>query len=874
MKLDSNPFEVYVRIRPIFSQEASKKAVQLLSTSEYTTELSLVDPLTSSVKQYSYNGVFSEKFSNNEVYTLSLQKLMPRLLDGYNTTCFAYGSTGAGKTHTMFGHGSNLNSGLAYLSIQDCFNIIPKHVVKKMSFLEIYNETIIDLLGNKNKTLMIVEDPVKGVVVPELNEYIVTTMNEVLDLINRGNKNRARGATLANEYSTRSHGVLQMVVETLNGREILLSKLCLIDLAGSERAASTENKGLRMKEGANINKSLLALGNCINILSDAKKKGAYVPFRDSKLTRLLKESLGGNSKTVMIACISPLQNSYEDTCQTLKYASRAKNITTFSTKVIKDSNYLEIINSLKNEIEILKMQLCRDSTNILSSPQEHVDSKQVSQQIINNFEEHWDLKQSIKEIEELNLQNQKLYEEATGNKKESIKQIIQENETRKNSLLQALYANMKQKQALQNKISEIKDETKREFLELQIQVRSLKLEKIDLFIQNSNFKQEAEEAKKESIRKDQIINQMKAEIESMKSKMQESQKPEKKELNEVIEIFEFLDKLDTSECKESDKKEQQSNTITDKSYDYGQVKKVEKCDQVQNVEKILRVERIERNLDSSKSEIRDEEKTFKIEKRERLVRKEKNNKIYKSENLNMTEKGECAERIEFRDTTPKVETHKKLEKKGSKNSVADQGKLKSFQLSRQLYKRQGSVPTFSTKSLSPILSKPIKGDLPSASCKPPFCHNIFFLNQANLMHPFHRPQNSLQQARNVLKTKSNTNKVGNDTLKFLTEYTSLNFKIDEEEEGKVNTPMITDTKIRTLSIGGAVECKIIKPGSFSGFQYSTRAESAGKLKKSKMAKPKLAEISMEEIIRKKKILQKKDMNALPKHENCNKKSNK
>ncbi|OMJ85467.1 hypothetical protein SteCoe_13228 [Stentor coeruleus] len=412
---------------------------------------------------------------------------------------------------------------------------------------------------------------------------------------------------------------------------------------------------------------------------------------------------------------------------------------------------------------------------------------------------------------------------------------------------------MKQKQVLQNKISEIKDETKREFLELQIQVRSLKLEKIDLFIQNSNFKQEVEEAKKESIRKDQIINQMKAEIESMKTKMQESQKPEKKELNEVIEIFEFLDKFDTSECKELDKKEQLNNTMTDKSYDYDQVKKVE----IQDVKKILRVERIERNLDSSKSEIQNEDKNFKIEKRERLVRKEKNSKTYKSENLNMTEKTECAEGIESRDVTPKVETRKKIDKNCGKNSVADQGKLKSFQLSRQLYKRQGSVPTFSTKSLSPILSKPIKED--STSCKP----------------PFHRPQNSLQQARNVLKTKSNTNKVGNDTLKFLTEYTSLNFKIDEEEEeGKVNTPMITDTKIRTLSIGCVDECKIIKPGFFSGLQCSTRAVSAGKLKKSKMAKPKVVEISMEEIIRKKKILQKKDMNALPKHENCNKKSNK
>ena len=359
MKTDQSPFEVFIRIRPVFAAENPKKSVQVRNPCEFTKELALIEPITNIQKIFTYTGVFSEKFSNTEIYSKTLQKLIPRLTEGYNTTCFAYGNTGSGKTHTMFGHGSNINSGLAYLSIKDCFRIIPSNAVIKLSLLEIYNETIIDLLVTRSKSLMIVEDPVKGVVVPELSEFVIKKIEDANELIQKGNKNRARAATFANEFST-----------------------------SSERAASTENKGMRMKEGANINRSLLALGNCINILSDFRKKGAYVPFRDSKLTRLLKESLGGNSKTVMIACISPLQSAYEDTSQTLKYASRAKNISNISVKVVKTTDYLEIINSLKSEIEILKVQLSKDSNNNPKSPTETVDSKILSQNIITNFEEH------------------------------------------------------------------------------------------------------------------------------------------------------------------------------------------------------------------------------------------------------------------------------------------------------------------------------------------------------------------------------------------------------------------------------------------------------------------------------------------------------
>lgn len=190
-----------------------------------------------------------------------------------------------------------------------------------------------------------------------------------MELLFFGNQNRTQEATGANETSSRSHAVLQITVEEKDKAEgtcseINIGKLSLIDLAGSERASKTNNRGLRMIEGANINRSLLALGNCINALVDTQKSGRknHIPYRDSKLTRLLKDSLGGNCRTVMIANISPSNLSYEDTHNTLKYANRAKNIKTSNTKNVHTvdyhiSKYTQIIKNLQNEISILRTQV-------------------------------------------------------------------------------------------------------------------------------------------------------------------------------------------------------------------------------------------------------------------------------------------------------------------------------------------------------------------------------------------------------------------------------------------------------------------------------------------------------------------------------------
>lgn len=244
-----------------------------------------------------------------------------------------------------------------------------------MSYVEIYNEIIRDLLlpNCKDTYLDLRDDPEKGVCIAGVTEHVVNEPQEVMSMLTIGNRRRTTEATMANAESSRSHAICQIMLCTKDRikntkEEQLQGKLSLIDLAGSERGNVTENRGIRLREGAKINTSLLALANCINALGDKTKKGFFVPFRDSKLTRMLKDSLGGNCKTVMIATISPASIQYEETINTLKYANRAKNIKMRvepNKKMVSQhiSAYKNIIADLRDEIDKLKAQLQTDIAN-------------------------------------------------------------------------------------------------------------------------------------------------------------------------------------------------------------------------------------------------------------------------------------------------------------------------------------------------------------------------------------------------------------------------------------------------------------------------------------------------------------------------------
>jgi kinesin family protein 18/19 len=377
----SNNILVAIRVRPLNSKELAISNFETIKIVDQKIAV-LLDPANefepqdvfrnqrNREKQYAYDFAFDTECSTNMIYQCTTEIQLEGILNGYNATVFAYGATGAGKTFTMMGH--NDKPGLMMMTLNALYaqlqqNSAYKDFTVKVSYLEVYNEAIRDLLSAEDTNLDLREDPEKGVCVAGISEFEINSTQEVLGLLKVGNKNRIMESTGANVASSRSHAVLQIVVETKNKgqgttEEVTMGKLCLIDLAGSERAATTNNKGLRLQEGANINKSLLALGNCITMLSESTEKGIkghYIPYRDSKLTRLLKDSLGGNCRTVMIANVSPAVSTFEDTHNTLKYANRAKNIKTKSVKNVLNvqshiAQYSSIITSLKQENENLK----------------------------------------------------------------------------------------------------------------------------------------------------------------------------------------------------------------------------------------------------------------------------------------------------------------------------------------------------------------------------------------------------------------------------------------------------------------------------------------------------------------------------------------
>ncbi|XP_046734002.1 kinesin-like protein KIF18A [Diprion similis] len=348
-------FDPKAEENPFFYQGVAQKGRDLLKKQNKEME-------------FIFDKVFDSTATNLDVFQGSTKNIISNLLDGYNCSVFVYGATGAGKTHTMLG--GDGDPGITYLTMAELFAEINEQSEQKefnlgVSYLEVYNENVQDLL-NKSGPLHIREDGRCGIMVAGLKIMSINSADELLALLAKGNRNRTQHPTDANAESSRSHAVFQVYVKVTNkldgqARQV---KLSMIDLAGSERASATGCKGARFKEGANINKSLLALGNCINNLADGL---SHIPYRDSKLTRLLKDSLGGNCQTVMIANVSPSNLSYEDTYNTLRYANRAKKIKTNMKKSVVScqmhiTGYIKMVEEQKKEIETLKRKLVEVQT--------------------------------------------------------------------------------------------------------------------------------------------------------------------------------------------------------------------------------------------------------------------------------------------------------------------------------------------------------------------------------------------------------------------------------------------------------------------------------------------------------------------------------
>nr|XP_044609673.1 kinesin-like protein KIF18A isoform X3 [Equus asinus] len=319
--------------------------------------------------KFVFDAVFDETSTQLEVFEHTTKPILQSFLNGYNCTVLAYGATGAGKTYTMLG--SAAEPGVMYLTMLHLYKSMDEIKGEKVcsiavSYLEVYNEQIRDLLVNSGP-LAVREDAQKGVVVQGLTLHQPKSSEEILQLLDNGNKNRTQHPTDMNASSSRSHAVFQIYLRQQDktasiSQNVRIAKMSLIDLAGSERASTTSAQGIRFIEGTNINRSLLALGNVINALADTKRKNQHIPYRNSKLTRLLKDSFGGNCQTIMIAAVSPSSVFHDDTYNTLKYANRAKNIkSSLKSNVLNLDNhitqYVKICNEQKQEILMLKEKL-------------------------------------------------------------------------------------------------------------------------------------------------------------------------------------------------------------------------------------------------------------------------------------------------------------------------------------------------------------------------------------------------------------------------------------------------------------------------------------------------------------------------------------
>ncbi|XP_024518424.1 chromosome-associated kinesin KIF4A isoform X1 [Selaginella moellendorffii] len=371
--LPSIPFEdsnvrVAVRARPLIEKEVVDKCQECVSYSADGREVVLGKD-----RRFTFDHVFCPTTAQEEVYRVCVKPLVESCVAGYNATVIAYGQTGSGKTHTM-GSATNPVSGEEDLgilprAIRQLYESIEerKHEAQfdvKCCFVEIYNEEIKDLLhpDTPSKSISIREDANGDIILAGVKDEAVFTYEDMMRCLEQGSAFRTTGSTLMNQLSSRSHAIFTMNIEqqslqTLNGHEIISAKFHLVDLAGSERAKRTGAVGMRFKESVTINCGLLALGNVISALGDERKRGQHVPYRESKLTRILQDSLGGNSKTCMIACISTADVNFEETLNTLKYANRARNIQ--NKPIINRDAHSVQLNQLRSEVKLLQEELMK-----------------------------------------------------------------------------------------------------------------------------------------------------------------------------------------------------------------------------------------------------------------------------------------------------------------------------------------------------------------------------------------------------------------------------------------------------------------------------------------------------------------------------------
>ncbi|GJQ81405.1 kinesin-4B [Trypoxylus dichotomus] len=380
---DNTTVQVALRIRPLIEHEISKGFQNIL---EVFPDLNQIR-IKNSDKAFTYNYVFDVNVEQDVFYKDCVQNMIQNLFKGYNVTILAYGQTGSGKTYSMgTSYDSKVNNkGVIPCALTDIFNHIKDNFTYdfavSISFMELYQEVLYDLLSTKPRDQCVVEirEDAKSIIIPGLTEQPITSSSEALKYLMKGSQGRATSSTNMNAQSSRSHAIftINISMQKKNDSNVnRTAKFHLVDLAGSERSKKTGATGQTFKEGVNINKGLLALGNVISALGDDKTQNGYISYRDSNLTRLLKDSLGGNSITLMIACVSPADYNLEETVSTLRYADRARKIK--NKPIINQDPKVAEINRLHKLVQNLRLELVGQGGPIICQAELELLKKEAS----------------------------------------------------------------------------------------------------------------------------------------------------------------------------------------------------------------------------------------------------------------------------------------------------------------------------------------------------------------------------------------------------------------------------------------------------------------------------------------------------------------
>ncbi|XP_018404227.1 PREDICTED: chromosome-associated kinesin KIF4 [Cyphomyrmex costatus] len=365
---------VALRIRPLVDSEIEKGCQMCLNAIPGEPQVRVCN----TDKAFTYNYVFPPHIEQEDFYNTAIKRLVDNTFQGYNVTILAYGQTGSGKTHSM---GTNYTGvgekGIIPRVIYDIFETIKSKedwsFKVAVSFMELYQEQLYDLLSDKQKSQSIVDirEDGKNIRIVGVTEKQVEDAQETLECLAQGSMGRVTGATAMNAHSSRSHAIFTLCIRQQKKDDpntATVAKFHLVDLAGSERSKKTQTTGERFKEGVNINKGLLALGNVISQLGDGAS-GTYIGYRDSKLTRLLQDSLGGNSMTLMVACVSPADYNLDETLSTLRYADRARKIK--NKPIVNQDPKVAEINRLNKLVQELRLALANQELGIMTCPKEH-----------------------------------------------------------------------------------------------------------------------------------------------------------------------------------------------------------------------------------------------------------------------------------------------------------------------------------------------------------------------------------------------------------------------------------------------------------------------------------------------------------------------